>query len=756
MRRRDGEVDGFSVGGVFVFIINKLKGNTMPRFSTVIGVLLIAALLMAPMLDASAAIKVKTTARSWNQLPGTTTSKGPWNIQNGLRAVGVGSRTYFVADTVGSGAVGTPTWTIATKPAGSTVTTLDSASGKWINSFRPDVVGQYIVSATVGGQSGSDTIWASTYAGVGTDASAGCFCHAAPFPSTPSTAAAIKATWLQSAHAGIFKEGISGYLETERGKGAYAASCIKCHVIGWDTTAGAATNGNFGRSVKASGWDTTWYKGLEVYNGDVWTVTGDTTAWKSLNSTQQTLGTIGCESCHGPAADHKTGGDKMKIGRTLDPGVCNQCHDGSGKHSIGTYFRTSAHGIGDLATPAEGGRSNCQPCHTGRGFLYYMDHNQDTTGLAAVWNANTSPTPIVCVACHDPHGNSNPAMIRTMKLKGDTLRNGYKVPAESVLKSGNLCGNCHNARYDVRVRVNPSKPPYYGFTSRYGPHYSGQTDMLLGSGGYEFGDTTLAGVGTHHGLEGGCVTCHMQERPKHAPTTVTKNNLNHTFTFDTLNAAANGYKPTDICSECHGEIEDFNDIRAGYDYDRNGKIEGVQTEVAGMLAKLKAVLPKDSTGEVIGSGTLTHADSVAVNGKLNVVAGIYNYWFVKNDRSMGVHNTKYAVGLIYKSLGWTPLSVKQLAGLPQEFAMDQNYPNPFNPSTTIRFSVPHESKVSLVVYDMTGAVVKTILNENLSAGNKEVTWDGTNSNGAKVATGMYIYRLEAGNFSTTRKMLMLK
>jgi hypothetical protein len=445
------------------------------------------------------------------------------------------------------------------------------------------------------------------------------------------------------------------------------------------------------------------------------------------------------------------GGDKMKIGRTIEPGVCNQCHDGSGKHSIGTYFRTSKHSIGEVAAPAEGGRSNCQPCHTGKGFIYYMEHNKDTTGLAAVWNANRDATPITCVACHDPHGSPNSALLRTTTLKGDTLRDGWMVPASQQSKAGNLCGNCHNSRYSVKAKVDPNKPPYYGFSSRYGPHYSGQTDMLLGHGGYEgFALAPIEGIGTHQGLEGGCVTCHMQERPTPG------SNLSHTFAFDTLLSAGTTYKPTNVCASCHGEIEDFDGIKAGYDYDRNGKIEGVQTEVAGMLDKLKAILPKDASGEVIGSGSLTGADSAAVNGKFNVVAGIWNYYFVKNDRSMGVHNTKYTVALLYASLGWTPLSVKQLEGLPTEFALDQNYPNPFNPSTTIRFSVPHESKVSLVVYDMTGAVVKTILNENLSAGNKEVTWDGTNSNGAKVATGMYIYRLAADNFSSTRKMLMLK
>jgi len=728
----------------------------MPRFVTVVGVLLIAALLISPMFDASAAIKVKRTARSWNELAGTTASKGPWNMQNGLRAVGVGSRSYFQADTLGSGAVGTPSWTLTAKPAGSTLAAFDSADGMWINSIRPDVVGQYIVSATVGGQTASDTIFASTYTGVGSDASAGCFCHGAPLPSTPSTAAAIKTAWSTSAHATVFKEGITGMLEVERGKGAYGASCIKCHTTGWDTTA-AAANGNFGASVKASGWDTTWYKNLEFLGGDYWTTTGDSTNWVSLSSTQKSLATIGCEQCHGPAADHKAGGDKMKIGRTLDPGVCNQCHDGSSKHSIGSYFRTSLHFGGEAWEPAEGGRASCQPCHTGKGFIYYIDHDKDISGLAAVWNADIDAGPITCVACHDPHGNSNPGMIRTMSLKGDSLLNGYILPASQRSKSGNLCANCHHARYDVRARVNPSKPPYFGFTSRFGPHESGQMDMLQGTSGYQYGDESITGIGTHLGLEGGCTTCHMAERPAHDPNVTTvKNNLNHSFMFDTTRSASTGYKPTDVCATCHGEIEEFNDIRAGYDYDRNGKIEGVQTEVQGMLDKLKATLPQDTAGNVIGSGTLRASDSAAVNGKFNVVAGIWNYRVVMNDGSLGIHNTKYAVGILYKTLGWTPLSVKQLAGLPTEFGLDQNYPNPFNPSTTIRFSLPQESQVKLVVYDMTGAVVKTILNDALSAGHKEATWDGTNSNGAKVATGMYIYRLDAGDFSSTKKMLLLK
>ncbi len=724
----------------------------MPRFCTVIGVLLIAALLVSPLFDATAAIKVKTIARSLNQmtLPVKGATAPAWNVSTGLRAVGVQSRTYFWADTVGSGVVGTPTWTITAKPGGSTVTAMDSTDGKWINSFKPDVTGQYIISATVGAETASDTVFASTYAGVGTDASAGCICHMGTTPSTPSTSPAIKTSWEKSKHATIFKDGLTGNEEVERGKGAYAAGCIKCHTTGWDQN---AANNNFGIQAKTSGWDTTWYKGLEFMNGDYWITTGDTTIWNTLSANEKMVATVGCEQCHGPAADHKMTANKAAIDQTLDPGVCNLCHDGSRRHSLGTWFNESKHFELEYGTASEGGRSNCQPCHTGKGYMYYINHNQDTTGLAATWVASRdAKTPISCQVCHDPHGNDNPYQLRTMSLKGDTLKNGYMIPAQFRSNKGNICMNCHGGRYSVKYRIT-TVAPYYGWADRFYPHYNQQGDMLFGSGGYQFGDTSFTGLMTHAGVDGLCVGCHMQER---------KNRLdgggnmlaNHSFSMSDTLFGAGVYKPTDVCSGCHGEIESFDDIRAGYDYDRNGKIEGVPTEIHGLLDALKAKLPIDSTTM---EPVTMRKDSLKVKNRPDLIQGIWNYYFVKYDRSYGAHNSKYAVRLLYKSLGWTPLSVDSKPGeLPTEFALQQNYPNPFNPSTTIRFSLPQESNVKLVVYDMTGAVVKTVLNDILSAGNKEARWDGTNNNGVKVATGMYIYRLDAGNFTATKKMLLLK
>jgi len=89
--------------------------------------------------------------------------------------------------------------------------------------------------------------------------------------------------------------------------------------------------------------------------------------------------------------------------------------------------------------------------------------------------------------------------------------------------------------------------------------------------------------------------------------------------------------------------------------------------------------------------------------------------------------------------------------LPSAFHLDQNYPNPFNPSTTINYSVPKPSSVTITVYDVLGREVKTLVNENKPAGNFSVQFDGI-----KLTSGIYIYRLQAGSFSQTKKLILLK
>ena len=89
--------------------------------------------------------------------------------------------------------------------------------------------------------------------------------------------------------------------------------------------------------------------------------------------------------------------------------------------------------------------------------------------------------------------------------------------------------------------------------------------------------------------------------------------------------------------------------------------------------------------------------------------------------------------------------------LPDKFQLYQNYPNPFNPVTNIRFDIPRSSHVKLIVYDILGKEITTLANEKLSAGSYEVEWDGSG-----YPSGAYFYRVEAGDFFKTKKMILLK
>jgi hypothetical protein len=102
------------------------------------------------------------------------------------------------------------------------------------------------------------------------------------------------------------------------------------------------------------------------------------------------------------------------------------------------------------------------------------------------------------------------------------------------------------------------------------------------------------------------------------------------------------------------------------------------------------------------------------------------------------------------------LSPKAL--LPKAFALSQNYPNPFNPSTTIAYDIPEGDnvQVQLKVYNMRGQLVRTLVDESKSEGSYQIQWDGTDNYGRRVSSGVYFYRIKAGEFSKTRKMVILK
>ena len=93
---------------------------------------------------------------------------------------------------------------------------------------------------------------------------------------------------------------------------------------------------------------------------------------------------------------------------------------------------------------------------------------------------------------------------------------------------------------------------------------------------------------------------------------------------------------------------------------------------------------------------------------------------------------------------------------PKAYTLYQNYPNPFNPETTLRYDLPEDGLVNITIYDMMGRQVKTLINEQQTAGFKSVQWDATDSMGRSVSAGVYLYQIQAGEFVQTRKMVLLK
>ncbi len=90
------------------------------------------------------------------------------------------------------------------------------------------------------------------------------------------------------------------------------------------------------------------------------------------------------------------------------------------------------------------------------------------------------------------------------------------------------------------------------------------------------------------------------------------------------------------------------------------------------------------------------------------------------------------------------------------YQLVNNYPNPFNPTTTIRFQIPQPEHVTITVYDILGRQVNKLINGLYKAGSHQVHWNGKNERGQSVASGLYIYRIKAGNFMQSKKMLLLK
>jgi photosystem II stability/assembly factor-like uncharacterized protein len=206
----------------------------------------------------------------------------------------------------------------------------------------------------------------------------------------------------------------------------------------------------------------------------------------------------------------------------------------------------------------------------------------------------------------------------------------------------------------------------------------------------------------------------------------------------------------------------FNNIQTGY---MAGSVI-LKTTDSGMSWNqnnfgntINIYFPNINTGYTCGNnGTINKTSNAGVNwfpqqntATNNTLSSI----FFINDHigfSVGFNGT-----IIKTTTGGEPIGIKQIGReIPKSFSLFQNYPNPFNPTTSIKYSLKEDVNVNIAVYNILGQTVKTLINEFQQAGYKELIWDGSNDNGLEVASGIYIYKIIAGDYINSKKMLLLK
>jgi len=383
----------------------------------------------------------------------------------------------------------------------------------------------------------------------------------------------------------------------ERKKAELSSYCMRCHTVGYDTT------------VDNGGWDENPVDGLL---------------------------SIQCENCHGPASAHLTSMDAADLtpGATHDVDtLCAGCHESTRQTSWSDW---EASGHGSMSTR---GRSSCSNCHTGNGFIAYADGLG--TGITFD-DADPETVGINCVACHDPHAEDHEYQLRLVTAT---------TPGGTVLTEGGmglLCMNCHNGR---RTPTDVTEHITLG-DEHFGPHHGVQgailvqdADMYVEIAG---GDFTFAQTG-HLNIEDSCVTCHMQGHGA-----INANGypavMPHAFEAD-----------VEACEPCHGVIATFDDILARYDYDGDASIEGVQSEVAGLLTHIEDALYAtglDTTGygdiyEVAGfstDSTSVWASADTLTYPVQSIRGAaFNALVIIDDLSHGIHNAAFTIKLLQQS-----------------------------------------------------------------------------------------------------------
>ena len=233
---------------------------------------------------------------------------------------------------------------------------------------------------------------------------------------------------------------------------------------------------------------------------------------------------------------------------------------------------------------------------------------------------------------------------------------------------------------------------------------------------------------------------------------------------------------TSGCGSCHGSTATNDVIVTFTGPDTVNISQSVQFTLtisktgktgAGLdIATRRGVLAPVSNNIHLSNGELTHNNNISMtNGSVTVS-------FSYTAPGTSGLDTLWATGLATNSNGGTSgddwnwsvnrsIVIRNPVGIEQNttvsgFRLNQNYPNPFNPVTDIKFSLPFKENVNITVYDILGKVVRTLVNRLIEAGENNIEWNGTDEAGISVNSGVYFYKITAGDFTETKKMMLIK
>jgi nitrate reductase cytochrome c-type subunit len=600
------------------------------------------------------------------------TNSGPaWQFSGGLTTVGLGEPAYLEALanlSLNPANITNVTWTLVSKPAGSSAVIAPSPLGNNVPIYyqadaaiyqiagrallRPDVVGNYVVNLNLAAAGSGSTnvninITGATYLGVTACAS----CHSGYFP----TIASIYPTYTNTPHASFFTLAIQG-LESSH----YNSSCIQCHVVGFDTNSLTADNGGFNDVAQELGW--------------TFPATLTATNWSGMPSDLQDLSNIQCENCHGPGSEHVryTGGlpaNTNAIAVSFDAGACSQCHDDLPTHYYSAEWNNSLHANMTRTPSGSASRIACVRCHTAAGFIGYVA-NLNTN---VPYTTNYAYVPLTCQGCHDPHDASNPHQLRTSTVVA--LSDGQVFTNAGA---GGFCFNCHTSRNGSVTNSlvgYPALAVTWNGGNAFGTHDSPQADMLEGVNAVTYGQT-IASAPHASVVTNTCVGCHMQTIASTDPAFTLAGGHTTKMSYNVVtNGVTNVVAVAYVCAQCHGAVTNFNILVP--DYVGYGYSQGIQTQVQILLNQLSTLLPP--------SGYQANANNYVADGKVKspssqtnwpakFLQAAYNYQFVSNDGSLGVHNGPFAVGLLKASIA-NLTGISTPGGLPDAWNVEYFGPN---------------------------------------------------------------------------------